>query len=278
MKVFDKKSLKKLYKSPKDSSGEENGQVTFIGGSELFHGPPVFILKTISRIVDMVFFASPYVPNRDVAANLKSHVGSFIWVPWGEVGKYIEKSDACLIGPGFMRFSSEKTPHGERYHKCDTACKKSRTITKRILTKYPKKRWVIDAGSLQVMDHEWIPENAILTPNIKEFGYLFPNMSPREAAGAHKCTIVVKGPSTNVCGPKTCVEVKGGNPGLTKGGTGDVQAGLTVALMAKNEAFLAASAAAYIVKAAADYLEKSVGTYYNADDLADAVPLVMGNI
>jgi len=54
MKVFDKKELVNLYKPLTDSQGEDNGQVTIIGGSKLFKGAPLLSLKTASRFVDKV--------------------------------------------------------------------------------------------------------------------------------------------------------------------------------------------------------------------------------
>ncbi len=272
MQAFDKSDLKKLYQPPKDSRGEDNGQVVIIGGSKLFHGAPILSLKVASKIVDMVFFASPEPSVGQVAEQIKSELMSFIWVPWEEVEDYIKKSDAALIGPGFLRFRSEKIPHGERLHVCDEACQGSRQITEELLTKFPDKRWVIDAGSLQVMEASWIPENAILTPNKKEFEMLFGKKEVGEAARETKSIIVLKTPKTTVCSPEKCVQVTNGNPGMTKGGVGDCQAGLTVGLLAKNEPFLAASAAAYVTKAAADDLYAQVGTHYSADDLADKIP------
>jgi NAD(P)H-hydrate epimerase len=262
----------KLYQPPVDSSGEDNGQVTIIGGSKLFHGAPLLSLKVASRLVDMVFFASPEQSVGRVAEQIKSRLLSFIWVPWSEVEHYIEKSDAVLIGPGFMRFKSEKVPHTKRNHHFDEAAKKSREITKRMLKKFPDKKWVIDAGSLQVMDADWIPEKAILTPNKKEYRLLFGKTKPQEAARKYKCIILLKGPTDLICSAKKCVKIDHGNPGLTKGGTGDVLAGLTVALLAKNKPFLAASVASYITKTSADELYKKVGTNYSAEDLADRIP------
>ncbi len=271
MDVFDPKDVKKIYTPLKNSSGEQNGQVTIIGGSSLFHGPPFLAIQAASRIVDMVFFATPHEPLRDVAANLKARVSSFIWVPFDEVEDYVKKSDAILIGPGFMRAHSEKA-NGEASHYCDEACKLSKEITQNLLTKFPDKRWVIDAGSLQVMDPTSIPPMAILTPNKKEYKILFDDLDPYEAAHKYNCVIVLKGPTTFVYSPSESVEVHGGNPGMTKGGTGDTMAGLTVALLAKNEPFLAATVGAYVVKAAGDALYKKQGVYYNSDDLAAQVP------
>jgi len=47
---FDPRELKKLYKPAHESAGEDNGQVTIIGGSSLFHGAPLLALKVASRI------------------------------------------------------------------------------------------------------------------------------------------------------------------------------------------------------------------------------------
>lgn len=270
MQKFEKQNLKNLYTPPSDSSGEDNGQITIIGNSDLFHGPTVLALRTASRIVDMVFFTSPYKPTKDITAYLKSELSSFIWVPFEEVDKYIEKSDACLIGPGFKRYSSEgNITEDEDYLK-------TRNITKKILTNHKNKKWVVDAGSLQTMDAEWLPENCIITPNKKEFEMLFEldpnNENVKKMAKKNSANIVLKGPKTIVQGPEFGYEVEGGNAGLTKGGVGDVLAGLTTALLAKNEPMLAASAASFIQKKAAEELELDIGTYFNADDLANQIP------
>ena len=275
MKRFTASELRRLYRPDENSSGEDNGQVAIIGGSSLFHGAPLLSLKVASRVVDMVFFSSPEPSVGKVAEGVKSELLSFIWVPGEEVEEYIEKSDAALIGPGFLRFRSEKVPHGERLHVCDEACQKTRKITYELLDKFPQKKWAIDAGSLQVMEADWIPKGSILTPNSKEFNYLFGEMEVKEAAKKYNCVIILKGAIAIVSDGVRYEEIKNGNAGLTKGGTGDVMAGLAVALLAKNEPFLAASAASYITKAAGDELYQKVGTNYSADDLAERIPEVL---
>lgn len=150
------------------------------------------------------------------------------------------------------------------------------------MKKFPYKRWVIDAGSLQVIDPELLPKGCVITPNRKEFELLFKvkqnQKNITQMAKKYNCIINSKGLTNIVCSPDECVEVKGGNPGLTKGGTGDVLAGLVVALIAKNEPFLTSAAASYIAKAAADALYRKVGTNYNADDLADKIPETLQNL
>jgi len=291
MEEFSSQELKKLFKPAANSTKEDNGKVTIIGGSSLFHGAPILALKTASRVVDMVFFSSPEPSVGKVAEKIKSQLGSFIWVPFAEVGEYIQKSDAVLIGPGLMRYRSEvQSLKCKVKNLCDKAGWKTKKITEKLLLQFPKKQWVIDAGSLQTMSTKFIPKNAILTPNKKEFQMLFnlkcqiSNVKSKskilnlvgEKAKEYHCIIVLKLAWTVVCSPEKCVVIEGGNAGLTKGGTGDVLAGLTVGLAAKNQPFLAAAAAAWLVKKAADELYKKVGFTYNADDLAGKIPQVLG--
>jgi len=283
MKLFDPKQLKQLYKPPDNSSGEQNGQVTIIGGSKLFHGAPIFALRAASRIVDMVFFASPEPSIGEVANKIKASLSSFIWVPWSEVEHYLPKSDAILIGPGLMRYSSEtRNPKSEiRNEELDNVGKITRDLTKRLLTTFPDKKWVIDAGSLQTMETSWIPQKSIVTPNKHEFEILFGEQVPEDQearvslvekmAKKFKCTIVLKSATAIVSDGAETVLVTGGNAGLTKGGTGDTLAGLTVALLAKNDSFLAAASAVFILKKTAEDLESTVGVNFNADDLADRI-------
>jgi NAD(P)H-hydrate epimerase len=258
--AFNPKELSSLYKPLFNSSKGDNGQITIIGGSSLFHGAPLLALTAASRVVDMVFFASPEKSVTEVANTIKSRLFSFIWVPWKDTAEYIEKSDAVLIGPGLMR-----TP-------------KTRSVTKYFLTKFADKKWVIDAGSLQMLNTSWIPKGAILTPNEREYKMLFGDLDIDKAAKKFNCMIVLKKPVTIVCSSQKCVEIGGGNPGLTKGGTGDAQAGLTTALLAKNNPFLAACAASYAVKKAGDELYQKVGEFYNADDLVDKLPEVLASL
>ena len=66
---------------------------------------------------------------------------------------------------------------------------------------------------------------------------------------------------------------------MTKGGTGDVLAGLVASLYCKNnDPFLVATCASYINKKAGESLFKKVGYYFNASDLADEIPKAMKEI
>src|SRR3989344_5541354 len=243
MKQFSPEILKKLYIPSPSSHKGQNGKLLIIGGSKLFHAASLWSLNIASRIVDMVFYSS--VPeNNEIVNKAKQEFRNGIVVRRDQIEAYIEEADCVLIGPGLPR------KVGQEIGDDDT-----KELTERLLKKYPHKRWVIDGGSLQAIDPSFIPKDAILTPHQGEFETLFKVKSQnskvdgetvQEMARKYNCTILLKGQEDIVCIPKECVRVSGGNAGMTKGGTGDVLAGLVAALYCKNDAFLSASAGSYI--------------------------------
>ncbi len=282
MQDFDISDLKKLYIPPPNSHKGQNGKLLIIGGSKLFHAASLWSLKVASRIVDMVFYSSVPENNEIVIAAKKEFRGGIV-IPRSKIENYIKEADCILIGPGLPR------PDGQE--KGDDSTKE---LTEKLLTKYPKKKWVIDGGSLQTINPQFIPNNAILTPHAREFEIMklksqnsnlkttTQNLKLQEQvkifAKTYNCVVVLKGPTDIICSPKECVSIKGGNAGMTKGGTGDVLAGLVAALYCKNDAFLSATAGSYINKKAGESLFKRVGYYFNSSDLVDEIPKVMGKL
>jgi len=271
MQEFDKKELKKLYIPPGNSHKGQNGKLLLISGSKLFHSSSLWALKIASRIVDMVFYSS--VPeNNQLAMEAKNEFRDGIIVPRNKIENYIQEADCILIGPGLPRANGEE--EGDD---------KTKELTRRLLKKYPEKKWVIDGGSLQVIDPKIIPQNAIITPHSREFKQLFglevSSENVEKMSQKYGLVIVTKGPTDFVCSPSKCVSVKGGNAGMTKGGTGDVLAGLIAALYCKNDdPFLVASAGSYINKKAGESLFEKVGYYFNSSDLVNEIPRVMKNL
>ncbi|MDO8583309.1 MAG: NAD(P)H-hydrate dehydratase [bacterium] len=280
MEKFDPEILKKLYIPSSNSHKGQNGKILIIAGSELFHAPLLWTLKVASRIVDMVFFSST-PKNNEIA---KKEFRDGIIVSRNKIEDYIKEADCVLIGPGLPRKDGEEVGDDD-----------TKSLTENLLKKYPEKKWVIDGGSLQTIDPALIPYNAILTPHEKEFEKLFGVESRiknqessqdhnslfmiHNSAKKHNCVILLKGPVDVVCDKNKCARVEGGNAGMTKGGTGDVLAGLTAALYCKNDdPFLVAQAASYINKKAGESLFKKAGYYFNASDLADEIPRVMGKL
>lgn len=313
MKRFDPAELKKLYVPSKDSHKGQNGKLLIIGGSHLFHAASLWALKVASRIVDMVFYSS--VPeNNEIVQKAKEEFRDGIVVPRTQLESYIEEADCILIGPGMLRNEKLKMKNEKLQLKIQNLDQineikdegdQTYYLTKYLLAKNRTKRWVVDAGSLQMIEAEWLKQlkgNVIVTPHGKEFETLFnikyqivnskntyQNLKIEEMvsekAREYNCVILLKGSTDIICSPfdsaqgeTRCVRVSGGNVGMTKGGTGDVLAGLVAALSCKNDLFLAASAGSFINKKAGDNLYKRVGPYFNASDLADEIPKVMKEV
>ena len=78
---------------------------------------------------------------------------------------------------------------------------------------------------------------------------------------------MMKGEVSVVSDGKSTMMIEGGSEGLTKGGTGDVLAGLISGLLVNNEKVLAGAAGNFLVKKASERLEEERGLMYNAEDL-----------
>ena len=94
----------------------------------------------------------------------------------------------------------------------------------------------------------------------------------KELGGA---TLLIKGMVDIVANGDEGTTIAGGTPGMTKGGTGDVLAGLVAGLYATNDAWTAAVVGSYINKKTGEELAKTVGPFFNASDLAAKIPEVL---
>lgn len=259
--------IKKLHIPAKESHKGQNGKVLIIGGSALFHAASIWSAEVASHFVDMVHYAST-AENNEVVLSLKKTFRNGIVVPRSEMKAYIEEDDAILMGPGLERTEETKE------------------LTYRVLQKYPSKRFVLDAGSLQMMDVDWLTElkdPAIITPHQKEYEKLFNTsitqysneekaQNVKENAKKINCVILLKAIVDIISDGKEVYIVEGGNQGLTKGGTGDILAGLAVALRTKNDPVTSAVLASYTLKKTADELSTSRGYWYNNADIISYIP------
>jgi NAD(P)H-hydrate epimerase len=270
MNEFNIEELKKLYVPTSDSHKGDNGKLLIIGGSVLFHAASLWSLQVASRIVDMVFYSS--VPqNNELVEKEKAEFRNGIIVPRNKIEHYIDEADCILIGPGLPR------ENGVEKGDDDT-----KELTEKLLKMYPNTKWVVDGGSLQVISPEILPSTAIITPHQQEFQTLF-NLEPTAEnaqlmAEKYHITILLKGEKDITCDAHNSVQITGGNAGMTKGGTGDVLAGLVASLYCKNNAFLSAASGSFINKKAGVSLAEEVGIYFNSSDLANEIPVVMKHL
>lgn len=254
----------------------QNGKLLIIGGSELFHAASKWSLDVASKFVDMVFYAS--VPsNNNLVLEAKKNFWNGIVIERHQIEDYLQEADAVLIGPGMERgergASSEVTEPTEHQWNHDTG-----VVATYLLSKYSHKKWVIDAGALQMISPQLLTERCIITPHLGELDRLLSHLGPSHATVPQLlttgCTVVLKGHTDYIYKEKDVIEITGGSPGMTKGGTGDVLAGLIAALYATQDIVTAAVVGSFINKKTGERLEKNVGPFFNASDLVQAIPQV----
>lgn len=315
--------LSQLQLPAADSHKGQNGKVLVIGGSELFHAASKWSLDIVSKFVDMVFYAS--VPsNNELVRVAKGEFWNGIVIDRDQVESYLGEADVVLIGPGMERTT-------------ETA-----DLTNHLLRTYSTKKWVIDAGALQMIEPTLLNANCIVTPHQQEFLALYHRrvmaLAVRQADGSYhgefageqfdtaanwqehdpiwfesalarglaeyqtltesektdlkshlkhvsrllgEATVLVKGQQDWVTqwqqsyDQSALAEIKGGNAGMTKGGTGDVLAGIVAGLYCSHPAFEAAVLASYANKLAGETLYQRVGPFFNASDLVIEVPVAL---
>ncbi len=246
--------ISKIVLPKSDSHKGENGRVLVIGGSKLFHAAPFWAAEMASKMVDMVHFSSPIMLNNDLMSQkAKENFWEGIVVPWEEIDHYIEEDDCILIGPGMER--------GEE----------TKEIINNLLRRYPNKKWIVDGGALQEVDPNLLTKTMIITPNKREQEILGTNIP-------EGVTVLAKGETDRVVSRSENIEIVGGSPGMTKGGTGDALAGMVAGFYAKSPAFASCVVASQVNKLAGEEIETKVGTFFSTSDLIKEVQIVLGSI
>lgn len=261
MQNFDIQPYFSKITLPKRNSVKgDNGRVLVIGGSRLFHAASFWAADMASHIVDMVHFSSPTMENNDLMrTKAKEKFWSGIVVPYTELAHYIEEDDVILIGPGMERGVETKT------------------IINDLLKKYPSKKWVVDGGALQEVDPAILTQSMVITPNLKEIDLIIAKLD-NQPLGSLPCAILAKGASDTISQGDKKVTLTGGSPGMTKGGTGDVLAGLVAGFYAKSSAVASCVIASYTNKKASEELEKTVGPFFSPTDLITQIPKTLNNL
>lgn len=248
----------KVLQLPKPASHKgDNGRLLIIGGSEQYHGAPLYSIRIASKIVDLIYFSS--VPqNNALVEKMKSKSCEFITIPRQQVIQSAKKVDAVLIGPGMG------------------ANLEAKNLINNLLENNQDKKIILDADALKLADPKLLNPNCIVTPHTNEFKSLFDVKATKEnvvkMARKHNCIVLLKGKKDYVSDGLELKVNATGNAGMTKGGTGDVLAGLTAALACSNDPFLAARTAVFLNGLAGDQLKERVSYYFNAADLIKQIP------
>jgi len=253
--------LQKRYVPNKDSFKGDNGRLLIIAGSAKYHGAAVLAASIASKIVDFVYIHTT-VDNFEIIKKIRPELAEFIYISKADLSRTILESDAILVGPGSL------------------PDKKTANLVNEILNKHQDKKMIIDAGALRVVDLELLHSNCILTPHKQEFESLF-NVSAnisnaKKMSKKYGSVIVLKGKTDYVVRNDTVYSNITGNAGMTKGGTGDVLAGLIAGILTKNDPMNAGKLGVYVNGRAGDVLYKKVGRYYSASELIPQAQKILG--
>ncbi|NCN03475.1 MAG: NAD(P)H-hydrate dehydratase [Candidatus Pacebacteria bacterium] len=255
---FDLKPyFEKLVLPEDDSHKGQNGKLLIIGGSDLFHAASRWSLDVASKFVDMLFYHST-PENNQLIREAKGNFWNGIVVEEKDLDNYITEADVVLIGPGMTRTEDTKR------------------VVEELIKKYPDKKMVIDAGALQMVDPFLLNKNHIITPHKKEILTLVKKIPDKSLDHLinNGVTLLLKGVVDEVRIRDNNFFIKGGNAGMTKGGTGDVLSGLIAALYCNNDPITSTIVGSYINKKTGDVLSEFVGPFFNATDLVNALPEV----
>ncbi|MDP3698335.1 MAG: NAD(P)H-hydrate dehydratase [Nanoarchaeota archaeon] len=270
--------VKKLMDRKKTSRKGENGHVLVIGGSDEHTGAVILAgLAALRAGCDMATVAAPekvawavhqYTPD---LMTYKVKGTSFNIKNAKEMVKYADKFDAVLIGNGVTR-------------KADKFCQ--------YFVHKSHKLKVIDSDALRSLSFKDF-NNSIITPNEAELEVMLVNSNKefllpklREANAKEKAEILqgnlryflqnnnvllVKGPTDLIISANKIGYNRTGNQGMTKGGTGDILAGLSAGFLAKSkDLFKSAMAASFINGLIGDMLlKKKKGYTFLASDILD---------
>ena len=144
---------------------------------------------------------------------------------------------------------------------------------------------VLDADAINILASSpemlrLVPAGSVMTPHLGELSRLLPDWREDEVIPAFcrktGCVLVKKGYHTQVFSPSGEVfENTTGNPGMAKGGSGDVLTGLVTGLMARGyDSLTAALLGVWIHGFAGDRLtDECTAEAYNSRDLIDRLYL-----
>lgn len=219
-----------LPRRPRNAHKGDFGKIFILAGSEGYTGAPVLAARAALRTgAGLVYLGVP----RDIYPIIAVKCDEAMPFPLPEdYSAMLEKArscDAALIGPGLGR-----GPETERL-----------VLSLLADLKIPV---VLDAdginalsGHIDVLDKRSAP--TVLTPHEGEFARLTGCKPPirdrlsaaRDFARDHGCILVLKGQGTitAVSDGSACINASG-NPGMAKGGSGDVLAGMIAALLGQK--------------------------------------------
>lgn len=149
-----------------------------------------------------------------------------------------------------------------------------------LLERWSPERQESVLSALQSLQDEYEREHPSEPATVIELSTHDPRVNVLQDLAAHwaGATLMLKGAVDLVVSPTQSVVVTGGNAGLTKGGTGDVLAGLILGLVTTSPVIPSVIVAAATLKQAAHELFLRQQEMFNASDVADQLPKTFANL
>ncbi len=266
-----------LRKRFKEAHKGDFGRVVVIGGNKEYHGAPVLSARgALGTGIDMVYLFVPEVlltPVRCISPDfiVTGYSGEKLTQKSLDEGnKIFKKADAAVIGPGL----------GDDSETIEAVLS---------FLNHWDKPVVVDADALRALafDKKILRgKHAILTPHAGELRRLSGVESEnreatvKKAAEEFNATLLLKGSTDIVASPRGRIKFNmTGNAGMTRGGTGDVLAGIAAGLLAQEaEPFYAACASAFINGYSGDRLLERKGYFFLASELSMEIPLAIKDV
>ncbi|MEM2906470.1 MAG: NAD(P)H-hydrate dehydratase [Candidatus Odinarchaeota archaeon] len=268
-----------LKKKNIESRKGDFGKLLVIGGSDKYHGAPIFsAMAAIRAGVDLVIIAAPEA----IANTIRSYTPNFI--VRGYPGKYltaeslkhfpdlINWADAVVLGPG-LGVEAET---------------KEAVIKLFKLIKDANKPLVVDADAIKVLaeNHAILAGSpTVTTPHRGEFKLLtgieikdsvdIVNMIEKilSKISEFNITFIVKGAVDLVANKDSFKLDLLGNPGMTVGGIGDVLTGVLGCLLSQGvKPFQAACAAIFITGLSGNLIAGKKGYHFTASEMIEYIP------
>ena len=278
MKVTELKDGEVLLpKRAPDTHKGDYGKLLIVGGAVGYTGAPTLCARAAVRAgAGLVYLGVP-APIYDITA-VKNDEAMPFPLPADERGGVapaaaetvlarLQGCDTAALGPGMSK--------GE-----GTAA-----VVRAVLEARQEKPLVPDADALNVLQPllpllRAYPAPVVLTPHAGEYARLGGELSGDPAADALRlaqqwgCVLVLKGHRSVVAFPGGEVYITThGNPGMAKGGSGDVLTGVIAALLGQLPAERAVTAGVYLHSLAGDLCAARLGQYaMTATDQIETLP------
>ncbi|HPR41072.1 MAG TPA: NAD(P)H-hydrate dehydratase [Candidatus Methanofastidiosa archaeon] len=261
-------NVKFMDRRPSYAHKGHGGSVAVIGGSERYHGAPIYASRAAAIICDLSYVVAPETVSGPIRCfgpdiiveetNGENLDDSLLDL------KVLDDVDSILCGVGAGKAPKTAKSLRRLYEEC-------------------KKPLIIDAdGLFPLREHlDLLHENICITPHANEFASLFGELpaahaerkkTVEETAKEYGCIILLKGETDIISYKGDTWENRTGNEGMTTGGTGDILAGCTAAFAAKNGLFESALASAFVVGLAGDMVYANKDLFYTASDVLSMLP------